>query len=385
MNIDTMLLEQGNFYNWLLRNIGSGYAHFSNMLRLNPFFSSLSGDMEKYGRFLTEKGMHIGPSRWHTENQVVFSDHKVALRKFNENKIGNPIVFVAPEAGHNSQIVDYGPEQSLVECAKNYYAGDIYVAEKLPAGPRDTEYSLDDSMKALYACINYIGEPVNLVGLCQGGWQSAIFTALFPESVKTLTLAAAPIDFQKGDGPIKEWVASLPMSYFESLIGSGNGNMPGSLIVFGFMMMNAADRFFGDDILLYKHIDDPEFISRRKRFDSWYKLTQSVPGKLYRETVKSLFIENKLVKGDLVILGRKVDLSKINQPVYLIAGTKDDITPPAQLFALKDHISSPPVTEMMVRAGHIGVFMAKNVIKDYWSPLLTELNDLNPQLKDIAP
>lgn len=155
------------------------------------------------------------------------------------------MIVVPPEAGHDSLIVDYGPGQSLVESALTNYPGDVYVMEKLPATFRDTGYSIDDSILALNAAIDTIGEPVNLIGFCQGGWQSAIYTALFPEKVLNLTVAAGPIDFLAGDAKISAMAESLPMSFYEQMVMMGGGNMPGSFIVQGFMMMNPVDRFMG--------------------------------------------------------------------------------------------------------------------------------------------
>ncbi|MDA8137586.1 MAG: alpha/beta fold hydrolase [Desulfobacteraceae bacterium] len=340
---------------------------------MNPFLSPVSQEMEKYGRFLVEKGQPLENPVWMTPNEVVFEGFKVALRKFNRGHRGNPIVFVAPEAGHNSQIVDYGPEQSLVQCALAHFAGDVYAVDKLPAGPEHTTYTVDDSIESLRACVRAIGEPVHLVGLCQGGWQSAIFAAMFPEDVKSLTLAAAPIDFHAGDAIITQWACSLPISYYEQLVRLGNGNMPGCFIVQGFMMMNPYDRFVGDNTDLLSNIRDQVYIERYQRFAQWYYYTQPVPGTMYLKIVRSLFQENQLIKGQFEIFGQKVDLGRITQPLYLVAGLKDDITPTAQLFAAEKHVSSKKVEKEVVPAGHVGVFMGKQIIREYWSRHLAEL------------
>ncbi|MDA8138936.1 MAG: alpha/beta fold hydrolase, partial [Desulfobacteraceae bacterium] len=298
---------------------------------------------------------------------------KVSLRKFNRTHLGHPIVFVAPEAGHNAHIVDYGPEQSLVECALNHFPGDVYAVDKQPAGPEHTAYDIDDSILSLKACAEAIGEPIHLVGLCQGGWQSAIFAALFPEHVRSLTLAAAPIDFHAGDATIARWAKAIPQSTYEQMVMLGNGNMPGCFIVQGFMLMNPYDRFVGDDTGLLRNITDAEFIERHRRFTQWYYYTQAVPGTMYLNIVKKLFKENQLIQGELEVLGRKVDLGRIHHPLYLVAGQKDDITPPPQLFAAEHYVSSEIVQKAVMPAGHIGVFMGKQVIRDYWRHHLPQL------------
>lgn len=377
MNLDTLLFDWSKVYGDYLQATGASCISLSKIMTMNPFLSPVSQEMEKYGRFLVEKGQPLENPVWMTPNEVVFEGFKVALRKFNRGHRGNPIVFVAPEAGHNSQIVDYGPEQSLVQCALDHFAGDVYVVEKLPAEPKDANYSIEDCIRSLDLCIQHIGKPVHLIGLCQGGWQSAIYTALFTERVKTLSLAGAPIDFHAGDSVISQWAQALPMSFFEAMVSMGSGTMPGSFIVTGFKLMNAADRYVGDDVKLFQNIDDPAFVDRHRRFNGWYQFTQPLAGRMYLEVVQQLFKENQLVKGQFKLMGRRVDLSRIYHPLHLIAGSKDDITLPEQLFALEKHVSSLIVEKHLAEAGHIGVFMGKNVIKDIWTALFKRLSSYN--------
>lgn len=373
MSFDTLLFDWSKVSSNYLQVTGEGCLAFSKLLAFNPFMNKLSEQVEHFGRFMIEKGHPLETPTWFTPNRVVYEGHKVALRKFNQGHRGNPIVFVAPEAGHNSHIVDFGPEQSLVQCALRCFPGDVYAVDKLPAGPEHTGYAIDDCILSIKACVEAIGEPIHLVGLCQGGWQTAIFSALFPADVKSLTLAAAPIDFHAGEALITQWASSLPLSFYEQMVGLGNGNMPGCFIVQGFMLMNPYDRFVGDNTDLLSNVADPAFIDRYRRFSQWYYYTQPVPGKMYLQIVKTLFQENLLIKGELEVLGQRVDLGRITQSLHLVAGQKDDITPTAQLFAAQDHVSSKSISKEIVPAGHVGVFMGKQVIRDYWAHHLPRL------------
>ena len=372
--MDNILRYWENSVRGGMQTMGAIYQSFGTLMKENPFTKPWSEAVKNYGNFLVERGRPITSGQWMSENQVVHTELKVSLRKFNKDEKGNALLLVPPEAGHNSQIVDYGPGQSLVQCALEHFDGDVYVVDKLPAGPGDANYAIDDCIRSLDACIRHIGKPVHLVGLCQGGWQSAIYTALFTERVKTLTLAGAPIDFHAGDGMITRIAKSLPMSVYQSMVSMGGGCMPGAFIVTGFKLMNAVDRFMGDDVKLYNNVNDETYVERHRRFDDWYSYTQPLGGKMYLEVVEALFKKNLLVKGLLEILGRKVDLSRIYQPVFMVAGTKDDITPPAQLFALRDHVSSELIEERLAKAGHIGVFMASDVIKNVWTDVFRRLS-----------
>jgi poly(3-hydroxybutyrate) depolymerase len=353
---------------------GEMFNLFGSVMKVNPFALPYSKAVKRYGSYLKAKSMPISQRSWRTKNRIVRRGPKNVLREFTSDKKGAPLLLVPPEAGHNSQIVDFGPRQSLVRSAMDHAKGNVYVLEKLPAGPQHADYSIDDGIRSLDQCIQHIGKPVHLIGLCQGGWQSAVYAALFPERVKTLTLAGAPIDFHAGDGLISQWAKTLPLSFYKSMVALGWGVMPGSFITAGFKMMNAVDRFVGDDVNLYKNIDDPKYVERYRRFNQWYEFNQPLGGRMYLEVVEHLFKKNKLVNGRLEIMDRKVDLANIDQPLNLIAGIKDDITPPPQLFAIEDHVSSRRVEKTTANAGHIGVFMQEQVINEIWSKLFQRLS-----------
>jgi poly(3-hydroxybutyrate) depolymerase len=378
--MDLFLRSWENCIRGGMHNMGNMYQLLGTAMSMNPFAKALTEPVNNYGKYLKERNLPIEEGPWMTENKVVHRGLKVALRKFNGDNKGNPVLLVPPEAGHNSQIVDFGPDQSLVQCALKHFSGDVYVAEKLPAAPRHANYSIEDCVRSLDLCVEHIGKPVHLIGLCQGGWQSAMYAALFTERVKTLTLAGAPIDFHAGDSMITRMAQTLPMSFYQSMVDMGGGCMPGAFIVSGFKLMNAFDRFIGDDTNLFKNINNPKYLDRYHRFNRWYQFCQPLGGRMYLEVVNHLFKQNQMVKGEFKIMGRTLDLSRIYQPLFMVGGTKDDITPPAQLFALRNHVSSVMIEEFLAEAGHIGVFMATQVINTIWTDIFKRLS--NFKLKD---
>lgn len=376
--MDSLLRSYENSMRGAMQFTGEIYGYWGAMMQKNPFVQQWAQPFKQFGNYLKEKGRPISSRPWTTPNQVIHIQKKEVLRLFTSGKRGNPLLFVPPEAGHNSKIVDFAPGQSLVQFAMNHYDGDVYVVEKLPAGPEHVDYSLDDCVRSLDLCIQHIGQPVNLVGLCQGGWQSAMYTALHPQRVKALVLAGAPIDFHAGEGLISHIAQTMPLAFFETLVSMSGGIMPGALIVSGFKLMNAFDRFIGDDMELFQNIEDTQHIERSRRFSEWYDYTQPLGGRMYLDVVAELFQENKLIEGRLEVLGRRVDLGFIYHPIYLVGGTRDDITPPAQLLAIREHVSSTFIQEELVDAGHIGVFMQKKVLNSAWKDIFDRLSRFIP-------
>ena len=60
-------------------------------------------------------------------------------------------------------------------------------------------------------------------------------------------------------------------------------------------------------------------------------------------------------------------------PLNLLAGATDHITPPAQVFALADHASTPAdsITRHTSRGGHLGLFMSHEALAEHWPRVLS--------------
>lgn len=345
--------------------------HLNIVSLYNPFW--WLDQQRKFLEFTAELARPIPTPAWTTPNSVELVREDVFLRNFTtqDSSFDFPILILPPQAGHHSSIADYGPGQSLVEAALKEGAS-VYAAEWRGATRERRHETIDDFIQSTHACVEAVcpgGEPLTMVGLCQGGWQSAIYAALYPERVSHLVLAASPIDFLAGNGKVQTYAEALPMAFYEYLVALGGGNLPGEFMVTGFKMLNAYERYVQDPMDAYEHIDDEKYMQRYRRFRNWYEWTQDIPGNFYLQVVRQLFKENRLIRGELEVLGQKVDLARITCPVTLIAGEKDDITVPPQLFNAERYLGSEDVVKMMAPAGHVGVFMSKQVVRDYW-PLI---------------
>jgi len=79
-------------------------------------------------------------------------------------------------------------------------------------------------------------------------------------------------------------------------------------------------------------------------------------GQMFKEFVRDFLKGNKLVKGDLEIGGRKVDLKNLTIPILNIFAEKDHIVPPPCTVALGQHVGSKDYTEFAIATGHIGIY-----------------------------
>ena len=309
---------------------------------------------------------------WTTPNEVVLEQPFAYLRDFSAGAgEGSPVLLLPPQAGHASTIVDYTERQSQVQTLRASGLPRVFVADWRSATPATREIGVDDYLTFLRASVAQIGSPVNLIGDCQGGWLAAIYAALFPEDVRTLTLAGAPIDFQAGEGAIKHWVnllcGTMGMAPYQRMIQANGGILPGRAILNGFTLINP-EQDFERYATLFDHASEPAFVERHHLFESWYTHTQELPGAFYLWLIENLFWKNRLVEGTLTALGRTVDLRAIAMPVALLAGSRDHITPAPQVFGILPHISTPPdqVLELTADGGHLGLFMGHAALSHEW-------------------
>ena len=166
------------------------------------------------------------------------------------------------------------------------------------------DLEIDNYLAEIIVAIDDLGGRVNLVGLCQGGWVSAMIAARFPDKVNSLVLAGAPIDTDAGDGPITRMAHESPSPSTEELVALGGGLMKGKFMLQGWKNMHPEQHYIQDQIDLYENIDDPAYVAKEETFESWYENPIDLPGRWYLQVINQLFKENRLAKGKFVGLGR---------------------------------------------------------------------------------
>ena len=246
-----------------------------------------------------------------------------------------------------------------------------------PTSTKDA--TIEDYVAVMVEAVGQVGGRVNLVGDCQGGWLAVIYAALHPDTVETLTIAGAPVDFHAGEPLIHDWMRLLAptrdLAFYRGLVSSNDGVLPGSSCSAASSPCSRTTSWTASSSCWRTSTIPPTSI-RYRAFEDWFKHTQPIPGAFYLWIVEHLFQNNELVAGTLRVGDRTVDLSDIACPIYLLAGETDHITPPAQVFALADHVGTPPdqVTRRQAAGGHLGLFMGRDALRHQWKPLFEELD-----------
>jgi poly(3-hydroxyalkanoate) synthetase len=310
---------------------------------------------------------------------VVWTTPIARLRDFSQGAADDvvPTLLLPPQAGHDSCIVDFSPDQSQVRVARAAGLTRLWSLDWIGATRETKDSTIEDYVAVVDRAVDTLGGLANLVGDCQGGWLAAIYAALHPHKVCSLTLAGAPIDTAIGTPPIGDWLTLLDvgdMAFYRALVASGGGVLPGRYQLGGFISLKPETEV-ARQLQLLTHLDDPDHVARYRLFEDWFKHTQDVAGAFYLWIVQHLFRDNELVKGKLVVGGERVDLSRIACPLYLLGGATDHITPPAQVFAAARYVGTPAedVTSATTSGGHLGLFMGTEALRDFWPGIFADI------------
>ncbi|QJY49318.1 DUF3141 domain-containing protein [Pseudonocardia broussonetiae] len=144
--------------------------------------------------------------RWHRDNTITLSTPFAHLRDFTAPADVDddvvPTLVLPPQAGHSSHVIDFSPRQSQLAVLAAAGLTKLYALEWRAATTATRDVGVTDYLDLIDRSVRRMGGRANLVGDCQGGWLAAIYAALHPERVHTLTLAGAPIDFHAGESVI---------------------------------------------------------------------------------------------------------------------------------------------------------------------------------------
>ncbi|XZF15854.1 class III poly(R)-hydroxyalkanoic acid synthase subunit PhaC [Chitinophagaceae bacterium MMS25-I14] len=193
---------------------------------------------------------------------------------------------------------------------------------------------------------------IHKMGICQGGTYSMIYASLYPEKLQTLTTYVAPYDFSTQACMLFKWTKYIDVDTMVDSIGT----IPGEMIDSSFGMLKPSmniSKYLG----VMDSLDDKDKMMNFLRMEHWKGDLPAIAGEMYRKYIKDLFRDNKLIKGEFELGGRKVDLKNMTVPFLNVYATQDNIIPNESTLAVMDAIGSKDKKEYPFPGGHIGVFV----------------------------
>ena len=310
-----------------------------------------------------------------SEKEEVFSIDKVSLHHYRSLVKGkpktDPVLIVYGLVGRYTMI-DLQEDRSLVRNLLSRGV-DLYVADWGYPTRADQHLNFDDYVcHYLDECVNAICEQnridkVDLFGICEGGTFTAMYAAKYSEKVKNLILSITPIDFNgdmEDDDPshgfLNLWIRNLGDEDIEKLLDAF-GNLPGELMGAVFSAMTPIRSMTKYNLDLLNATSDDAKLMNFLRMEKWLADRPHHPGAAARQWLIELYKQNKLVKGEFILEGEKVDLANITMPVLNIFAQHDHIIPPPCSSALGKYVGSDDYTDLCLPAGHVGIYVSSKL------------------------
>jgi polyhydroxyalkanoate synthase len=241
---------------------------------------------------------------------------------------------------------------------------DLYIVDWGYPTAQDKYVTLDDYIdvyieNAVNQILKSTGAPkLNIIGVCQGGTFSAIYTALNPDKIKNLVTMVTPIDFDAGttakDGFLFKWSKEMNV---DNLVDA-YGVIPGELLNGGFDLLKPFQLMLNKYVGIIDNFDSPDVAANFIRMEKWILDSPDQSGEAFRRFIKELYQENRLAKGTLEIDGKVVDLKKITMPILTICGDQDHIVPPESTKPFNDLVGSKDKELVSYPVGHIGMYVS---------------------------
>jgi poly(3-hydroxybutyrate) depolymerase len=126
-------------------------------------------------------------------------------------------------------------------------------------------------------------------------------------------------------------------------------------------------------------IGSSEFTQLEAVFKKWNSWTIDLPGTYYLEVIEKLYRRNELASGGLVALGQRIDLSRLRLPMYLLAGSADEVVAPEQLLAVERLVGTQPeyIRHEIAPCNHLSLFMGKRTLEEYWPRIVRWMKEVD--------
>jgi polyhydroxyalkanoate synthase len=191
-----------------------------------------------------------------------------------------------------------------------------------------------------------------------------MFTSLHQKMVRNLILLAAGIDFSTREGMLNLWNDA---KYFDvDKFVDAFGNAPPQLLQSSFMWLKPIQNLIEKPIGFWERMDDESYLEDYFAMETWLNDNIPVPGEVFREFVKYLYQQNRLVKGTMPVGRHAVNLKNITCPILNLMASKDDLVPCAQSLPFNELVSSTDRKAIQFPAGHIGLAVGSKAQKELW-------------------
>jgi polyhydroxyalkanoate synthase len=336
---------------------------------------NLLHDMQQGHVSMTDESLfEVGKNVATTEGKVVFENAYFQLLEYKPltAKVYERPFLLIPPCINKFYILDLQPENSFIRYAVSQGHRTFVVSWRNPdESMRDTTW--DDlieevAIKAISVTQEISGsKQINALGFCVGGTilsnALAVLAARGQKPVSSATFLTTLIDFTD-TGVLDVFIDEAFVKFRESQFADG-GLMKGKDMASTFSFLRPNDLVWNYVVGNYLKGETPP------PFDLlyWNSDSTNLPGPMYAWYLRNTYLENNLIKpGVAKVCGEKIDLRKVDMPVYLYGSREDHIVPIGGAYA-STHVFPGKKRFVMGASGHIAGVINPPAAKKrcYWT------------------
>ncbi|MFT3811814.1 MAG: class I poly(R)-hydroxyalkanoic acid synthase [Acidovorax sp.] len=296
--------------------------------------ANLINDMRQGHVSMTDESQfEVGRNVATTEGAVVFENALFQLIEYKPltDKVYERPFLLVPPCINKFYILDLQPENSYIRYATEQGHRTFVVSWRNPdmslATKKWDNYVDEGVLTAIRTAQEITGaEQINALGFCVGGTllvnALAVLAARGEKPVASATFLTTLMDFTD-TGILDVFIDEAFVRFREMQMGNG-GLMKGQDMASTFSFLRPNDLVWNYVVGNYLKGETPP------PFDLlyWNSDGTNLPGPFYAWYLRNFYLENNLIKpGKLTVCGEKLDLNKVDLPVYIYGSREDHIVP----------------------------------------------------------
>jgi polyhydroxyalkanoate synthase subunit PhaC len=324
--------------------------------------SNLLGDLERGKgklqiRMTDMAAFKVGENIAVTPGSVVFQNDLMQLLQYKpttDEVVKAPLLIVPPWI-NKFYILDLREKNSFIKWAVAQGHTVFVISWVNPdselADATFADYMTHGPLAALDAIEAATGERlVNIIGYCLGGTLTASALAYMAvkndKRIASATFFTTMVDFEEA-GELSVFIDEEQLAALEEKMHE-RGYLEGSDMATTFNMLRANDLIWSFVVNNYLMGKEPF------PFDLLYWNADStrMPAAMHSFYLRQMYQENRLSRGKVKLLGTKIDLTKIDVPVFILSTREDHIAPWKSTYAATQ-LYAGPTTFCLAASGHI--------------------------------
>src|SRR5919202_5793493 len=293
-----------------------------------------------------------------TPNDVLDENRAYRLLHYQQmvsNTARTPILIVYALI-NRSYVLDLQPDKSWIRSLLSQ-GFDVYLIDWKTPTAADKYISFDDYVNCyIDECVEAVlkknkVEKLTLHGYCMGGTMSTMYTALHQDKVRNLAVIAPVIDGENDFTVIGNLAKNMDVDKLLQVVGNLQSEQLYALYLTLKPFKQGVNKYFN----LIQNVDNEQFVGNFLRLEKWLYDTPPIAGETFRQWISDIYQKNLLVKNEMKLNDKIVDLSTIKVPLLNLIADEDHLVSPQCSAPLNDVVSSTDKRLMRFHTGHVGL------------------------------